>query len=126
MLAALKKLPLIEAGAMAAIVSTHFSGNLVIGFTQDVFKKAMSRFLQMEVAELTAKIKDGAAEFLNVIIGQTKSKLNDIGFEIRQVIPNVIMGQQIEITPMSKQSCIHIRCATDVGEVNIFLSTNSN
>lgn len=120
------KVPLIEAGAMAGIISAHFNGNLVIGFSNDVFRKAMSRFLQMEIVEMTAEIKDGAAEFLNVIVGQTKTKLNEVGFEIRQVIPSVIMGEKIEIHPMSKQSCVHIRCITDVGEINIFLSTSAS
>ena len=121
-----KKIPFIEAGAMAGIVSVHFNGNLVIGFTLDVFKKAMARFLQMEISEVTPEIKDGAAEFLNVIIGQTKTKLNEVGFDIRQVIPNVIFGQKIEISPMSKQSCVHIKCLTEVGEINIFLTTSTN
>ena len=119
------KVPLIEAGAMAGIISAHFNGNLVIGFSAEVFKKAMTRFLQMDVTDLTAEIKDGAAEFLNVIVGQTKTKLNEVGFEIRQVIPSVIMGEKIEIHPMSKQSCVHIKCITDVGEINIFLSTSA-
>lgn len=120
------KVPHIEAGAIAGIVSAHFTGSLVLGFTMDVFKKAMSRFLQADITEITPEIKDGAAEFLNVIIGQTKIKLNEIGFDIRQVIPNVIMGQKIEITPMSKQRLIHILCMTEIGDIHIFLSTNSN
>lgn len=121
-----KKIPFIEAGAMAGIVSAHFNGNLVIGFTLDVFKKSMARFLQMEITEVTPEIKDGAAEFLNVIIGQTKIKLNEAGFDIRQVIPNVVFGQKIEISPLSKQSCVHIKCLSEVGEINIFLMTNTN
>ncbi len=120
-----KKIPHIEAGAIAGIVSAHFTGSLVLGFTMDVFKKAMSRFLQAEITEITPEIKDGAAEFLNVIIGQTKIKLNDIGFDIRQVIPNVIMGHKIEIAPMSKQCLVHILCMTDIGDIHIFLSTNT-
>ena len=121
-----KNFPQIQAGAMAAIISAHFNGNLVIGFSLDVFRKSMSRFLQMEITEVSPEIKDGAAEFLNVIIGQTKIKLNDIGFEIRQVIPSVIFGEDIQIMPMSNQSCVHIKCITELGEINIFLSTNSN
>lgn len=120
-----KKIPHIEAGAIAGIISAHFTGSLVLGFTMDVFKKAMSRFLQAEISEITPEIKDGAAEFLNVIIGQTKIKLNGIGFEIRQVIPNVIMGEKIEISTMTKQSLVHILCNTEIGDIHVFLSTNT-
>lgn len=117
---------LIEAGAIAGIISAHFNGNLVLGFSLNVYKKAMSRFLQTEVVELTPQIRDGAAELLNVIIGQTNTKLNEIGFEIRQVIPSVIFGEDIQIMPMSNQSCVHIKCINELGELNIFLSTNSS
>lgn len=119
------EIPRIEAGAMAGIISAHFTGNLIIGFNLDIFKKAMSRFLQMEVVEFTPEIKDGAAEFLNVIIGQTKTKLNALGFEIRQVIPSVIMGQNIEISPMRKQSFVRIECETEIGSMQILLSTST-
>lgn len=119
-----KKIPSIQIGAMAGIISAHFSGNLVIGFTLDVFKKAMSKFLQTEITEVDDEIKDGAGEFLNVIIGQTKTKLNESGFGIRQVIPSVISGDNIEIGPMGRQPYIFIKCITDIGEIFLFLSTH--
>ena len=118
-----KKIPSIQIGAMAGIISAHFSGNLVIGFSVEVFKKAMSRFLQTEITEVDEEIKDGAGEFLNVIIGQTKTKLNESGFGIRQVIPSVISGDKIEIGPMGRQPYIFIRCITDIGDIFLFLST---
>ena len=118
-----KKVPSIQVGAMAAIISTHFSGNLIIGFSIDVFKKAMSKFLQTEVTELDDETRDGAGEFLNVIIGQTKTKLNEQGFGIRQVIPSVMSGDKIEIGPMGKQPVVWIKVITDLGDIHMFLST---
>lgn len=118
-----KKVPSIQVGAMAGIISSHFSGNLVIGFSLDVFKKAMSKFLQTEITEIDDEIKDGAGEFLNVIIGQTKTKLNESGFGIRQVIPSVISGENIEIGPMGKHPFVYIKCMTSIGDINLFLST---
>jgi len=120
------KIPNIQVGAMAGIVSANFKGNLVIGFTLDVFKNAMSRFLQMEVTEMTPEMRDGAAEFLNVIIGQTRTKLSTSGFVINQVIPSVIIGEKIEISPISRQTFIMIKCITDIGEIHLFLATNSS
>lgn len=121
-----KKIPSIQIGAMAGIISSHFSGNLVIGFSLDVFKKAMSKFLQTEITEVDDEIKDGAGEFLNVIIGQTKTKLNESGFGIRQVIPSVISGDNVEIGPMGRQPYIFIKCITDIGDIFLFLSTYPN
>lgn len=118
--------PLVEVAAIAGILSAHFSGNVVIGFTDEVFKKAMSVFLQMEVTEITSDIKDGAAELLNVIIGQTKLKLNENGFEIRQVIPNVVTGSRISFSPMTKQSAVLINCESGIGSFIILLTTNTN
>ncbi len=118
-----KQIPSIQVGAMAGIISTHFSGNLVIGFSLEVFKKAMSKFLQTEITEIDDEIKDGAGEFLNVIIGQTKTKLNESGFGIRQVIPTVISGDKVDIAPMGRQTFVYIRCMTSIGDINVFVST---
>ncbi len=118
-------IPVIQAGAMAGILSAYFSGNIVIGFTSDVFKKVMSIFLQMEIEVMTPEIADGAAELLNVIIGQTKIKLNERGFDIRQVIPNVITGEKILISPSAKQTCVLIACQTKIGDFTILLTTNA-
>ncbi len=121
-----KKVPLIQIGALAGIISTHFTGNLVIGFTLDVYKKTMSKFLGTEITEIDDEIRDGAGELLNVIIGQTKTKLNELGFGIKQVIPSVISGDRVEISPMSNQSFIMIKCITEIGDIHLLLSTNVN
>lgn len=55
-------IPTFQAGAMAGIISAHFSGNIVIGFSAEVFKRVMAVFLQMEIEDITPEIKDGAAE----------------------------------------------------------------
>lgn len=118
------QMPQIQVGAIAGIVSSHFNGNLVIGFTNEDFKEAMTRFLQMDVEEVTTEIRDGVAELLNVIIGQTKIVLNDRGFDIQQVIPNVISGESINILPANKQKAILINYVCDFGKFCIILTTN--
>ncbi len=117
-------IPKIQIGAIAGIVSSHFTGNLIIGFTNEDFKAAMTRFLQMEVKEITNEIRDGVAELLNVIIGQTKIVLNDRGFDIQQVIPNVVSGESINIQPANKQKAILINYVCDFGKFFIILTTN--
>lgn len=118
-----KKIPSLQIGAVAAIVSAHFSGNLIIGFSSAVYKKAMTKFLQTEITEIDDDIRDGAGEFLNVIIGQTKTKLNESGYAIRQVIPSVITGDNIEIGPMGKMPFVLIKTSTDIGDIHLLLST---
>ncbi len=117
-------MPQIQIGAIAGIVSSYFNGNLVIGFSNEDFKAAMARFLQMEVKEITTEIRDGVAELLNVIIGQTKIILNDRGFDIQQVIPNVISGESINILPANKQKAILINYVCDFGKFCIILTTS--
>ncbi len=118
------QLPLIQIGASAGIISTHFNGNLIIAFSNDDFKVAMTKFLQMEVSEITPDIRDGVAELLNVIIGQTKIILNDRGFDIQLVIPNVISGDNINILPPNKQKSILVNFKCDFGKFCILLTTN--
>ena len=118
-------LPSFQVGALAGIVSAAFDGNMIIGFEKVSFLRAMSLFLQMEVKELTSDIKDGAAELLNVIIGQTKIKLNEKGFEIKQVIPSVITGEKVDVGPMARASAIVIPYTASFGNFHIVLTTQS-
>lgn len=116
-------LPTIQVGAMAGIISNHYNGNMMVGFDKESFLRAMSRFLQMKVTEITPEIKDGAAELLNVIVGQTKIRLNEKGFEIKQVIPSVIIGDKVDISPMSKVSTIVIPYEAVFGKFYIVLTS---
>lgn len=119
------QVPKIQVGAVAGILSKYFNGNLTIGFSDEVFRTAMSRFLQMDIEAVTPDILDGAAELLNVIVGQTKIDLNKKGFEVQQVIPSVISGSSFDIFPSSNHSAILINFECDFGDFFVILTTNS-
>ena len=118
-------IPSFQIGAAAGILSAHFNGNLVVGFKTQDFLAAMSRFLSRKFTEVTPVIRDGAAELLNVIIGQTKIKLNQKGFDIQQVIPTVISGDNVDIGPMTNQSAILISFQVEFGEFFIILMASN-
>lgn len=116
----------IHVGAVAGLLSNEFNGNMIIAFSRDVFLKTMNRFLQSDFTEITPPIRDGAAELLNVIIGQTKIRLNEKGFEIKQVIPTVISGEKINLSPTANQSALLIPFEVDFGRFDIILTTTQS
>lgn len=118
-------IPSLQVGAIAGIISQHFNGNILIGFSKPDFLKAMSLFLAMDVENITDETKDGAAELLNVFIGQAKIKLNEKSFDIQQVIPSVVTGEQVDVGPMSHQTAIMIPFECGFGNFFVILTTNA-
>lgn len=119
------EIPPLQVGAIAGVISDFFNGNLLIGFEKEDFLKAMSLFLGMEVTEISDISKDGAAELLNVFIGQAKIKLNEKSFNIQQVIPSVVAGDAVSIGPMSHQTALLIPFECDFGKFFTILTTNN-
>jgi len=120
-----KDIPSLQVGAIAGIISQHFNGNILIGFSKPDFLKAMSLFLAMDVEDITDETKDGAAELLNVFIGQAKIKLNEKSFDIQQVIPSVVSGEHVDVGPMSHQTALLIPFKCGFGSFFVILTTNA-
>lgn len=116
--------PSIQAGATAGIISAHFSGSVTIGFNTEVYRKLMSRFLEMEVTELTDEMNDGGSELLNVVLGQVKMALNEKGFNINQVIPTSIFGEKVKLTPNTNHLSTLIRYHSEIGDFVVLFSAN--
>ncbi|OFZ77742.1 MAG: hypothetical protein A2583_00095 [Bdellovibrionales bacterium RIFOXYD1_FULL_53_11] len=113
-----------DVAATVGIISAPFNGALIVGFPLKTYLGIMSRLLGQEFNELTDEIRDGAAELLNIILGQVKVSLNEKGFAIKQAIPTVVHGEKVRVMPSSSRPSIIVPYTTDIGDFYIELSTN--
>ncbi len=116
--------PVADIAATVGLVSAPFNGSLILGFPKRTYLGIMSRLLMQEYSEITPEIRDGAAELLNIILGQVKISLDEEGFAIKQAIPTVVQGDQLQILPSSNRPSVIVPYTTDVGEFYIELTTN--
>lgn len=113
-----------EIAAVIGIVSGPFNGSLILGFGKKTYLSLMSRMLGGEYSEITPDIRDGVAELLNIILGQAKTSLNDKGFAIKQAIPTVVHGSDVQILPSSSRPSIIVPYTSEVGDFYVELTTN--
>lgn len=113
-----------EIMAMIGISSKFLNGALAFGFPTKTYLGLMSRMFREEYTEITPEIRDGAAEFLNIVLGQAKTSLNERGFEIQQALPTMITGTGLNVSQHSSQPGVLVLYTTDVG--NFFIKLTSD
>lgn len=88
----------LEISGVIPLVSPHFKGTLAVGFPTATFTNVASSMLGETHTEITAEIEDAAAELANIIYGQTKTKLNESGYELGLSRPSIIRGHDHSIS----------------------------
>jgi len=78
------------------ITSPSLQGSMSVQFPKGVFLLLMNRMLGENMEELTPGLEDGAAEITNIIFGNAKVKLNEMGFDIQMALPNLLTGKKLE------------------------------
>ena len=72
-----------------------------------------------EIKELNEEIKDAAGEITNMISGQARKILDELGRTLHGAIPSVIMGKNHTLTHMTTSPIIAIPFSTDNGDFTI-------
>jgi chemotaxis protein CheX len=109
-----------DISGMIGVVSNSFNGNIVVSFPEGTFLKIMTKMLGEEVKEMNKEIIDGAGELMNIIFGQAKIDLNEMGYAIKTAIPSVITGKNHSI--MMNQSdalVVVLPFESDCGNFNL-------
>jgi len=87
-----------DISGVIGIVSASFTGSVVISFPAPTFLKVVSSMLGETYTEITQDIVDAAGEITNMIFGQAKVKLNDLGHGIQTALPSVVQGDNHSLT----------------------------
>ncbi|MGK5088935.1 chemotaxis protein CheX [Bdellovibrionota bacterium FG-2] len=107
-------LPIAIAGVIG-ITGAKYRGAMTIGFPKEVFLHVMSKMLGEDYKEITPDLADGAAELSNIVFGQAKMTLNQLGHNIQMALPNVVMGKEVASRPSNNANAARIIFETAAG-----------
>lgn len=94
-------------------------GTISVSFTEKCILAIVSNMFGEEMKELNEEVKDAAGELSNMISGQARKKLDELGRKLHGAIPTVIMGKDHSISHMTTSPIIAIPFSTDNGDFTI-------
>jgi chemotaxis protein CheX len=113
-----------DLSGIIGITSEVFSGTLAISFPEPLFLKIAENMLGEKHSQITAGIVDIAGELSNMILGQAKIELNNLGFQVQQALPSCIWGKDHKVKHFGGGACIVLPFETAHGVFHVEVSTN--
>ncbi|NVM56875.1 MAG: chemotaxis protein CheX [Desulfobacterales bacterium] len=95
------------------------SGTVSVSFSEKSILAIVSKMLGEEIKELNDEINDAVGEITNMISGQARQRLDEVGRPLRAAIPTVIMGKNHTIAHVTAHPIIAIPFSTDNGDFTI-------
>jgi len=90
-----------------------------ITFDEPCIVKIVSNMIGEQINEINDEIKDAVGELTNMISGQARKELEEMGKLFQGGIPSVVSGKNHELLPMTKGPRIAIPFKTDFGSFTI-------
>ena len=94
-------------------------GTISVSFSEKSILTIVSNMFGEEIEELNEEVKDAVGEITNMISGQARQKLDELGMSLKAAIPTVIMGKSHSITHFTKERIIAIPFTTENGGFTI-------
>ena len=91
------------------------NGTVSVIFDKSCILKIVSNMLGEEIKEINNEIEDAVGELNNMISGQARKELEEIGKLFHGGIPSVITGKKHKIVPITKGHKIAIPFKIDSG-----------
>ena len=98
-----------------------FRGLLALSWPEEVYLKVASRMLFEDFTEYCEEIADSGAEIANIVMGNAKGQLSQIGFKIDMATPSTVRGKQHEIKYPPKITVIDITVSSEIGDFSLEL-----
>lgn len=112
--------PSFQIAGIIGLTSAQFTGAATLCFPEATFLKIMSSMLGEEFKEITDDLQDGAAELLNMIFGQVKTRLNaDKGYQLQKAIPTIVTGRTIHTPLLSHSPAVVLPFETSAGTIHL-------
>lgn len=113
-----------DISGVIGLTAEAFAGTLALSFPEVVFLKIASNMLGEECKAITPEIVDLAGELSNIILGQAKLQLNNLGFVIQQALPSCIWGKDHQVKTFGGGVCIILPFETSAGTFYTEISSN--
>ena len=111
-------------GDVSAIVGItgDMSGTISVTFTKKCAIALVRGMLGDDIQDIVQDTKDAVGEITNMISGQTRSGLTEIGLNFQGSTPSVIMGDNHTISHITKGQVIAIPFSSNAGEFTVEFS----
>lgn len=97
-------------------VEADFKGLLIISWPEEVYIKTASAMIMEEYTEYNEEISDVGAEISNIVMGNAKKVLIDMGYQIEMATPSTVRGNNHEIKYPPKTTVVAITVSSDLGD----------
>ena len=97
------------------------NGTVSVTFDESCILKIVSNMFGEEMTEINNEITDAVGEITNMISGQARKELEEIGKLFHAAIPSVISGKNHKLETMTKGPRIAIPFKTDAGSFTIIV-----
>jgi chemotaxis protein CheX len=97
------------------------NGTVSVTFDESCILKIVSNMFGEEMTEINNEITDAVGEITNMISGQARKELEEIGKLFHGAIPSVISGKNHKLETMTKGPRIAIPFKTDAGSFTIIV-----
>ena len=95
------------------------NGTLSVSFTKNSIVAIVSNMFGEEITDLNDEVKDAVGEITNMISGQARQKLEELGKCLEAAIPTVITGINHSIKHITTYPIVAIPFSTDNGDFTI-------
>lgn len=97
------------------------NGTVSVTFDESCILKIVSNMFGEEMTEINNEITDAVGEITNMISGQARKELEEMGKLFHGAIPSVISGKNHKLETMTKGPRIAIPFKTDAGSFTIIV-----
>ena len=94
-------------------------GTISVSFAEKCILSIVSKMFGEEKKEVDEEIQDAVGEISNMISGQARQELEELGLTLKAAIPSVVMGKDHTIMHITAHPVMAIPFATDNGDFTI-------
>ena len=97
-------------------ITGESEGSLCLSFSKACILFIISKMLGEEQKEINEDVKDAVGELTNMISGDSRRRLQEIGHSFQGAIPSVISGPEHEVKHITRGPILSIPFTTQAGD----------
>ena len=94
----------------------NYSAQFVLSFPMETYLKVASAMLMEEYTEYSEEIEDVGNEITNIVMGNAKRFLNDMGYTTSMAVPNLIVGVGHKISYPKNTRIVYFPVSSNHGD----------
>jgi chemotaxis protein CheX len=96
-------------------ITGEAEGSLCLTFSKGCILQICSKMFGEEQKEINEDVKDAVGELTNIISGDSRRRLQEIGYTFQGAVPTVVSGQGHEVKHITKGPILSIPFSTESG-----------